>query len=60
MSDTIYDMKAYTHFTDDVIQKIQRSSKKSLEKSKATIERIVRRDFYKCICQTQVKVTEVK
>ncbi|XP_060569667.1 deoxynucleoside triphosphate triphosphohydrolase SAMHD1-like isoform X1 [Ruditapes philippinarum] len=60
MSDTIYDMKAYTHFTDDVIQKIQRSSKKSLEKSKATIERIVRRDFYKCICQTQVKVTEQK
>ncbi|XP_053398677.1 deoxynucleoside triphosphate triphosphohydrolase SAMHD1-like [Mercenaria mercenaria] len=56
ISDTVHDMKAYTHLTDDILQKIQRSSKVGLEKSRATVDRILQRDFYKCIIQTQVDV----
>ncbi|XP_053398679.1 deoxynucleoside triphosphate triphosphohydrolase SAMHD1-like isoform X2 [Mercenaria mercenaria] len=58
MSDTIHDMKAYTHLTDDILQKIQRSSKRGLEKSRAIINRILYREFYKCITQTQVDVKQ--
>ncbi|XP_053391575.1 deoxynucleoside triphosphate triphosphohydrolase SAMHD1-like [Mercenaria mercenaria] len=56
MSDAIDDMKAYTYLTDGILQEIHRSSINDLEKSRAIINRILQRDFYKCIIQAQVDV----
>ncbi|XP_060603831.1 deoxynucleoside triphosphate triphosphohydrolase SAMHD1-like [Ruditapes philippinarum] len=58
LSDTIKDMKAFTHLTDDILQQIQRSVDKDLETSREIINRIVQREFYKCVTQTQVDVKQ--
>lgn len=58
LSDTIKDMKAFVHLTDDILQQIQRSVDKDLETSREIINRIVQREFYKCVTQTQVDVKQ--
>ncbi|XP_053398678.1 deoxynucleoside triphosphate triphosphohydrolase SAMHD1-like [Mercenaria mercenaria] len=58
ISDTIHDMKAYTHLTDDILQQIQRSTSDDLKTSREILDRIIHREFYKCIIQTQIDVEQ--
>ena len=49
MSHTIDDMKAYTLLNDHVIQRIleNNSTRENVQKSKAILNRILKRDLYK-------------
>ncbi|KAL4233143.1 SAM domain and HD [Mactra antiquata] len=51
MSEAINDMKAYTHLTDDVLNDIGRSTVDELKQSRYIINRLAKRDLYKCICR---------
>ncbi|XP_053408076.1 deoxynucleoside triphosphate triphosphohydrolase SAMHD1-like [Mercenaria mercenaria] len=57
MSETIHDMEAYTKLTDTVLRTILLSSDERLEKSKDILNDIINRKLYKCVSQTQRKVT---
>jgi hypothetical protein len=49
MSDTVKDMKAFTLLNDGVIHKIIESDREELKKSKEILNRILRRDLYRCV-----------
>ncbi|XP_063951253.1 deoxynucleoside triphosphate triphosphohydrolase SAMHD1-like isoform X1 [Lytechinus pictus] len=53
MSESIDDMHAYTHLTDSVLEHILFSQNKGLKDSKDIIQKILTRQLYKCVGQSQ-------
>ncbi|XP_014669969.1 PREDICTED: deoxynucleoside triphosphate triphosphohydrolase SAMHD1-like isoform X2 [Priapulus caudatus] len=53
MSEAIDDMEAFTKLTDHVYQQILYSDEAELRPARDILERIVRRQLYKCVGQTQ-------
>ena len=53
MADAIHDMVAYTRLTDSVIQLILLSTDPNLKESQELLQKIEKRELYKCIGQTQ-------
>ncbi|XP_030832169.1 deoxynucleoside triphosphate triphosphohydrolase SAMHD1-like [Strongylocentrotus purpuratus] len=53
MSESLDDMHAYTHLTDSVLEHILFSQKGSLKESKDIIQKILTRQLYKCVGQSQ-------
>ncbi|XP_062314478.1 deoxynucleoside triphosphate triphosphohydrolase SAMHD1-like isoform X2 [Osmerus eperlanus] len=51
MSDTIFDMEAYTKLTDHVFEQILYSSSPELTEARKILERITHRRLYKCVGQ---------
>ena len=62
ISECIDDPVAYTHLNDSIFHLILLSQDKDLAKSKNILERIERRDLYKCVGQTTPKkgITKVQ
>ncbi|KAJ8041239.1 Deoxynucleoside triphosphate triphosphohydrolase SAMHD1 [Holothuria leucospilota] len=55
MSEAIDDMEAYSKLTDHVMWMILTSTDKKLDKARQLIDRIMKRDLYICVGQTQLK-----
>eukprot|EP00057_Strongylocentrotus_purpuratus_P006000 XP_011660474.1 PREDICTED: deoxynucleoside triphosphate triphosphohydrolase SAMHD1-like [Strongylocentrotus purpuratus] len=53
MSGSLDDMHAYTHLTDSVLEHILSSQKEDLKESKNIIQKILTRQLYKCVGQSQ-------
>ena len=52
ISDCIDDLVAYTHLNDSIFHLILLSQDKDLAESKNILQRIERRELYKCVGQT--------
>ncbi len=63
MSEAIDDMVAYTHLTDHVYHQILLSDKPELDEARHILEKVERRQLYKCVGQTQpqpgIKLSQV-
>ncbi|XP_065828107.1 deoxynucleoside triphosphate triphosphohydrolase SAMHD1-like [Oscarella lobularis] len=53
LSEAIDDMKAYSKLTDYIYDLILRSHSKELKEARQILERIERRDLYRCVAQSQ-------
>ncbi len=53
MSQAIDDMAAYTKLTDGIFEQILYSTESELEESQKILQKIVRRELYKCIGQAK-------
>ena len=53
MSESLDDMHAYRHLTDSVLEHILFSQKGNLKESKDIIQKILTRQLYKCVGQSQ-------
>ncbi|XP_062570628.1 deoxynucleoside triphosphate triphosphohydrolase SAMHD1-like [Saccostrea cucullata] len=60
LSDTIKNMEAYSLVTDDVIDRIrfENFKAKKFQEAKTIINRIFRRDLYKCVVERRVTKVE--
>ncbi|XP_061184135.1 deoxynucleoside triphosphate triphosphohydrolase SAMHD1-like [Saccostrea echinata] len=63
LSETINDMEAYSLVTDDIIHQIRLENnngddKKDINKAKKIIDRIFRRDLYKCVAERKISIKE--
>ena len=55
MSEVIEDMVAYAKLTDGIFERILYSTEPELEESRQILQKILRRELYKCVGQTKVK-----
>ncbi|XP_052817333.1 deoxynucleoside triphosphate triphosphohydrolase SAMHD1-like isoform X2 [Mya arenaria] len=55
MSESIHDMKAFSQMTDHVFNLILNSTEADLRESREILKKVLRRELYKCVGQTQTK-----